>query len=710
MTLLSSTQRIIRISLAGGLALGLATLAGCGVGTLAGPSPSGPMPLANISGTVHGGQQPISLATIQLWAVGSSGYGSDGTNLLGSHVVTTDPGGNFSITGDYTCPTDDTLVYITATAGDPGIGGGNNTAIKLVAALGPCGPLAANTNTFISINEVTTAATAVALGQYFSTTFGSGGSDNFGTANTAQAKVGLANAFATVNNLVDTTQGIALTTVSITGAAGTITATPEAAKLNTIADILAACVNSDGGASSPCQTTLFPDVTPAGKAQPTDTLQAAVYMALNPTSNNANGSAANLAALYVLQTPQSPFVGGTQPTDWTVGILYTSPVLLAPLSVAADASGNIWVLNGTAATNGSLVELNPTGSALVNALTAANGGTSGTGINTSTPRNIAIDLNGNPWISTTTSGGWVFQYVASSGTVNSFAAGKSPYGVAIDGNNNVFVGSASTSAHFEMFEYPGADITKEIRYPIASSTPGTAGTDLQNLFILPEYMAFDTFGNLWMSNGSATSATSSNAVVQLSNIDPSACIGASIVYPCTVSTSTTANTFTQINQGTPAAPFGLAANTNSLWFANSTSGSNTVTDLSLTGSTVNSGTAYGSGTSITSPRLLAVDGSGNVWVADKNATPGSVSELSNTGSILSPVNSGAAPFNTIGFSHAGLNSGTGITVDPSGNVWVANNLASGTDGNSVFEIVGAASPTVTPIALALKNSTVAAKP
>jgi DNA-binding beta-propeller fold protein YncE len=48
----------------------------------------------------------------------------------------------------------------------------------------------------------------------------------------------------------------------------------------------------------------------------------------------------------------------------------------------------------------------------------------------------------------------------------------------------------------------------------------------------------------------------------------------------------------------------------------------------------------------------------------------------------------------------------GIGVDPSGNIWVANNTATG----GVFEIVGAAAPTVTPIALALKNGTIGAKP
>jgi hypothetical protein len=63
----------------------------------------------------------------------------------------------------------------------------------------------------------------------------------------------------------------------------------------------------------------------------------------------------------------------------------------------------------------------------------------------------------------------------------------------------------------------------------------------------------------------------------------------------------------------------------------------------------------------------------------------------------------------IGYAHSGLGSGNQVTLDPSGNVWVANNTT-GTTANSIFEIVGSGAPTVTPIALSLKNGTVGQKP
>jgi streptogramin lyase len=121
------------------------------------------------------------------------------------------------------------------------------------------------------------------------------------------------------------------------------------------------------------------------------------------------------------------------------------------------------------------------------------------------------------------------------------------------------------------------------------------------------------------------------------------------------------------------------------------------------------GTTFGSTVSLAGPRFLAVDGSGNVWASNFNAN--SVSELSSSGTILSPQTTGTVPAVALGYVHEGIASPTGITIDPSGNVWIANDVAAtATTGASVFELVGAAAPAVTPIALALKNGTVGAKP
>ncbi|SNT20820.1 hypothetical protein SAMN05421770_105162 [Granulicella rosea] len=707
-----------RMTFCSKLALALAAAAiavfpvGCGIGPISTVSDASPVLGDALQGGVHGGQQPVSSASIQLWAVGATGYGS-AASKLGS-AVTTNATGGFTL-GSYTCPSSSALTYITASGGNPGLGGSTtNSSIQLMAALGACGNL--SPSTFININEVTTVAAAFALGQYFTPTFGTASTDSFGAPSTTQGQVGITNAFGTVNNLVSFSSGNAVTSATLTNAGFTVTTTPEATKLYTIANIIAACVNSDGTASSPCPT-LFADVVPTGKTAPTDTLQAAVYMSLNPTSTNANGSANNLAALFNLTSSTPPFVGGTQPSDWTLGILYTgstSTILAQPLGLAIDAGGNVWVASGT--TTSMLSELSPTGSPLASVTTIG-----GLAMASLSPRNIAIDTNGNSWITTSSSSAYVFEYVPGGTSPAPIGLGKSSFGIAIDGNNNVYVGESSSSAGFEFGEFVGGvlNATNEVRFPtVGQATVCTASCT--NSTLEPQFMAIDTAtpANLWASSG--TVLTSSTYVYQLSNIDLSSCGATPYAAVCTVPSNTTSNTYNAISLGTISEPFGLAAGYNGttpqMWVANGvTSGSGfdqlDLLTLSSSSATVAGGQAYGDATTIGGARYLAVDGSGNVWTANNKQTSGtttggSVMELNSAGVVLSSVNSGTSPFNVVGYNHLGMSNPAGVGIDPSGNVWIANNPASGaTDASSVFEIVGAASPTVTPIALALKNGT-----
>lgn len=640
---------------------------------------------AVIQGAVHGGQQPINGATIGLYVAGSTGYGSSEShgNLLTSPVSTA-VDGTFTITGDYTCPSGTSLVYLTASGGDAGSGA--NSAIKLVAPLGQCGNL--TPSTYVVINEVTTAATALALGQFFTPTFGISSADSIGTSSTNS--VGLTNAFATVNNLVTIATGNAVTSATLTGSGGTVTTTPEYAKLYTIANVLAACVNSAGAA--PCTTILFPSVTPTSATAPTDTFQAAVYMSQNPTSNNVSTSPANLTALYGLQSGSSPFVGvGAQPTDWTVGILYTSTgstsasPLLKPQNIAADANGNIWVINANSSTADNLAELNPVGFPLVTAAPA-----------TKQYRDLAIDTNGNILFGTASSPATAYEYT-SGGSLVSVTGPSSPYAVSVNGSNDIFYGRNSGSACSTSVAEFTADTfatTNLVEYACPSFTTG-----------LFAYMAIDTSNNLWMTNA----AGDGTYITEVTGVPSDATINSTCTtFPCTPSTTPAAPTltYTQITAGgsvpTLGSPWGIAAGPGGvIWLANSAVPA--VTKMT----SASAGTNYGDSTSLTLPEYLAVDGTGNVWIADKNSSPGTVSEFSSTGTVLSPVNTGSGVFTTVGFSHTGLASGQGITLDPSGNVWVANNVL--TTGG-VFEIVGAGAPTDTPIAKSLADGKVGVKP
>jgi hypothetical protein len=122
-----------------------------------------------------------------------------------------------------------------------------------------------------------------------------------------------------------------------TGQANGVNAIPgmvlPTAEMNTLADILAACVNSGvaGVASNTC-TTLFTAATPPGGTAPTDTFQAAIDIALNP-GNNAS-------ALYALVTPAAPFQPTltSAPGDFALPIQYTGGEMDFP-STRAGMSG-----------------------------------------------------------------------------------------------------------------------------------------------------------------------------------------------------------------------------------------------------------------------------------------------------------------------------------------------------------------------------------
>ncbi|MGA9063249.1 MAG: hypothetical protein WB341_16505 [Terracidiphilus sp.] len=294
---------------------------------------------SKLKGNVMGGQSPISGATVQLYAAGSSGYGSGAQALL-TPALTTDANGNFTIpNGSYTCPLSNPETYIVATGGNPGVGS-NNPAITLMAALGPCDAL--SSSTYVVINEVTTVAAAFALAPFL----GPGAQVGTIPAN----EQGLTNEFTNFNSLVN----IATGTSPGTSVPAGVTVPVE--EIYTLADILAACVNSNG--TTTCSA-LFAAAKSTGGSTPTNTLDAALNIARNP--------GANIAALMALPTAQSPFqpILAAQPSEWTFGnaITYNPALLissLSPASLPAGSAPQTLTINGTGFLSNSTVSLNGT--------------------------------------------------------------------------------------------------------------------------------------------------------------------------------------------------------------------------------------------------------------------------------------------------------------------------------------------------------------
>lgn len=373
-------------------------LAGCGLsgGSVDTHTPANPAGVFSVTGRVHGGQQPINGATIHMYAVGTNGYGSPSASVLNNGVtVSSNPDGSFTLTNLYTCSAEQ-RVYLTATGGDAG--SGKNSAIALMAALGRCGDL--TLSTYISVNEVTTVASVWALAPFMN------GAANIGAP--ASNVAGLNNAFADVNELASIATGNA-------GGSGLPAGmTVPVAAINTLADILAACINSTG-TDAGCST-LFAGATVGGNA-PGDTLTAAMNMAQHP--------GAGVATLYPLATPQSPFVPtlADQPSDFTLAATISG--FGTPSALAADAGGNVWVADSSANT---LTELGHSGAPVL------------TVPGMSAPSAVAIDQGGNVWVANASN----VAKVTVGGAVSPFTGGglSLPQSIAIDGQGNVWLTNA----------------------------------------------------------------------------------------------------------------------------------------------------------------------------------------------------------------------------------------------------------------------------
>jgi len=404
------TSRLRAVCAAAALSLA-ALLTGCGVGTLA--APVGPATVAGtqINGTIHGGQNPVKQASVQLYAVGTSGYGS-ASSPLGT-AATTDNNGHFSIASGYTCPSGG-LVYVVATGGDAG--SGTNANLKMMSTLGVC-PVSSDT---VSINELTTVASVWALSPFMA------GPTNIGSLSTPQALAGIAAAFADVNTLVSVPLGTS------PGTAAPTNATVPTAAIYTIANILAACINTSGTAGSNTSCSTLFTKTKVGSTTPTDTLTAAMNIAQHP--------ATNVGPLYLLGAALAPYQTALsmQPSDFTLAVTFTGN-MSAPSALAADSAGNIWIANKTGNTitelsqNGTLIS----GTGYVNRLNA--------------PSAVAFDPNGNLWVTNSGNNTLSVLYGTAPLAMNlsPFSGGSmsSPNGIAFDSlghgwvSNNVAAGT-----------------------------------------------------------------------------------------------------------------------------------------------------------------------------------------------------------------------------------------------------------------------------
>jgi hypothetical protein len=647
----------------------LLALTGCGID----PITTGPTPgalVSGVTGVVHGGQNPVTSSVVRLMLPGTSGYGSAPSVLASTN---SDASGNF-ILPTYKCPTPDQLVYIEASGGNSGAG--SNTAIDEVALLGNCSTLSSSTNVVIS--EVTTIAAAYALAPFASVTVSSTG---IGTSSTNLT--GLNNAFGPANNLVPYS----------TGTANASTSQPNMVLptqlLNTLANILSACVNSTSATPTACST-LFTDTTVGGVA-PTNTFQAALNIALHPGAN-VSGS----TGLYSLATTNPPFqpamTSATAPNDFTLAIGYTNAGIASygTIDVAIDPKGNAWISDfNTTSTLTGLIEISPAGVFL----SPANG--FGTAVLTPSV-GIGVDQNGLIWVDN--NGVSELNAFNPDGSLyGTFTGVLSPNGQAIDGKGNIWTDTGGTCCNSfqELVNNLPTGYTLAPTFT-AASVFGTG------ICITPTTLYETATGN------SGSNVAAKVTIVNLSTGSISGTInpdsGGSALSGCAVD-----------HAGNVYLPD--SGNYNGVEVYNSSGG--LVTQFAVP----TNATIY------PYPQEMVIDGVGNSIVStysydqpSNGATlhPAGLFTFNSSGTLTSPstgyfpitgaVNGSGYDGTTGGLTPVIITDPGGLAVDGSGNLWLTGLNAGSTVPNYVTEVIGIAAPVVTPKATAITNNTIAMRP
>jgi hypothetical protein len=653
--------------------------AGCANMTSTAPVANSLSSPATLSGKVHGGNQAVSGATVTLWYAGQlTGFpptlaATTTTDGSGSFSFTKGTGGN-GTTSTYTCPTNvgDPLVYVVSQGGNTqnnGIPSQNNSAAAFIAIYGSCASLSASN--FVYMSEVTTVATMAAIQQFFDPT-----NDTVSADGTGQQRQIVGNLPNTIALLANSTTGLAVPSTTTTGAGVSLTATPETAKLNTLANIISACINAATSADPNC-TTLFTNAVPPAAsvtnlnpstpfATATDTLQALYYIFTNPT----NGSTSNLATLYGLSpsagAPYQPTLGAV-PTDWSIGISYASSstcgtggsFISSPTDINFDGLDNVWF--GNAQIGGNLSSISAAGapSQCVN-LDAGLNGPGGT-----------IDSSGNVWSAGPAT---LYRYNPNTQAKLAFPVTVGPLAITADGVGNVYF-TAAVAGVGSLYQLPGAATAGAAVLPVQiSSSVGASPLRLMPDFqgiaapIPPATVGIPNPVNIWVTSGT-------NSIAEVSPSSATGNLNGFITTPITTSGNSWGISVTK-----PGGVFVSSLNSSVIDYGLPPSYG------SAPGFPFTAATSAG----INGPKGITIDGRLNLWIPNANAA--SVSEISAAGVALSPAT---------GFTKATsyLNNNTITAVDQAGNVWVV-----GTGNNFVTEIVGEGVPLFAPYAVGLTNS------
>jgi hypothetical protein len=737
------------IALAGGMAL----LSGCGLGTIATDVTPEAVTAVRIDGTAFGGSTAISGATVTLYVSGTAGYGSTPTYSTTAHALTAATTGAFSFSPSFatsSCTTPASqIVYLTVTGGDPtGVdasGNTNNHAILLASVLGLCSNLSNAASLHVAVNEATTVAAAYALSGFSTVTSSAGGFASLSIGAPSTNTQGLLDAAANALLLVSSSSTTAGAAGLGNANASTSTVELPTAALNTVANAITGCVNASEYNVAPCSgaTGLFALATPPSGTAPSNVYQATINIAKYPGQN--------VAAIMQLPTGSSPFqptlpvttVGtSTAPNDLTLGIAFLDPTAgslsTPPTSLVIDKNDNVISL-GSGTSSGTkphyLTKLTSGSAGYTLTDTAISGLTSGT------PQQATIDGNNNIYMSNSNAG-CIYKIPGEDPTLPQSILLISPDGGTPSCTNSSQTADVAQNTWGIAVDSGGNVWTSAYRTTVPSPKCASTGTTANTLCLIEELPSGGTaFSYQFGSNNTAFYTNSARGFAADSNNNAAASSYKGLIWAGNYAD----NTVSVLNptSGTQLQPTVGATGSNPLGIAFDHSSNAWVTTYALPGlfkvaagggtagvaatayspSTVasSSGAPASSATTAVAlgglyhPRYLAVDGAGNVWVA--NAGYGTLVEyvptytdsgdINGPGAYLSPyygfspsISTTAAPSNQSVFTCTGTTTITcsvtnsqatsnyPVSIDRAGSVWTLS-----TNNGTLLEILGTAAPT-----------------
>lgn len=586
--------------------------------------------LPRIGGSVHGGQQPISGASIQLFAANTTTNKGASTSLI-SPPVLTDANGNFNITGAYVCPTPNSLVYLTATGGNPGLGAGtNNSTIALMALLGTCSQFFTGGNSInLNVNELTTVAAVEALSSFMADSTHVG-------ADVSVNPNALAGAFASANSIVNSFTGQFASPAN--GQA------LPAALYNTLADIQASCVNSSGNTGSTSNCGKIAGVTNSAA----DTISQLLYVVQHP--------AANVSTIYSLAAgggvPFQPALS-SQPADFSSSTVVTVPndtgqTFYLPSYLTLDGAQNAWV--ATNSPGSAISSTQPSVFVFDNNLNLIH-----TVTVTGLVKRLATDPSGNVWVLTgSTTSGRLYKFDSNANLlVNGVSANSSgnvyPDGlqIAFDSTGNVWTASSEKSTTrpcAEKFSSAGVLLLSVCFNTSTTNPPGIAVDAASNAYLTasqPGVMfKMDSNGNVITTSPFSATGLALAGSAGAIHFDPAA------------------NRLVMYTNGASFAVFNTDGTTVTYPISNS----------------------FG----LLAPVAFTLDGSGNIWWPNFSAKY-TLGEATQAGVFLSP-----ATITVSGFSPANLDDPYQIQVDANGNLFLLNHPLTGATTGSLVKIPGLA--------------------